>query len=193
MMALMRGVVLGGLLAVGSTSIAALRQVEPAPARAHALGVVVDLSERRLDVRIDGELHASYEVAVGRPGHRTPTGTHRLSRVIWNPSWVPPEREWARDAEPKGPGEPGNPMGRVKIFFDDLLYIHGTEATESLGEPASHGCIRMRNRDAIALARLVMEHGGAAKSEGWVDETLANATRTREVQVPEPPILRITQ
>ena len=159
----------------------------------HELGVVVDLSERQLDIRVDGELYGTYEVAVGQPGHRTPAGTYTLSRVIWNPSWVPPESEWASGEERKAPGDPDNPMGRVKIFFDNLLYIHGTDATHTLGEPASHGCIRMRNEDAMDLARLVMEHGGAARSDDWYAEVRSNETETYEVSIPEPPALRITQ
>ena len=32
-----------------------------------------------------------------------------------------------------------------------FIYIHGTNHEESIGEPASHGCIRMRNADVAAL------------------------------------------
>lgn len=35
--------------------------------------------------------------------------------------------------------------------FDRWIYIHGTADECSLGEPSSHGCIRMRNRDVIEL------------------------------------------
>ncbi len=31
------------------------------------------------------------------------------------------------------------------------IYIHGTPDTEPMGEPRSHGCIRMRNRDVMEL------------------------------------------
>lgn len=31
------------------------------------------------------------------------------------------------------------------------IYIHGTPDSEPMGVPLSHGCIRMRNRDVIAL------------------------------------------
>ena len=31
------------------------------------------------------------------------------------------------------------------------IYIHGTHEEHRIGEPASHGCIRMRNRDLIQL------------------------------------------
>ncbi|MFM9912933.1 MAG: L,D-transpeptidase family protein [Methylophilaceae bacterium] len=31
------------------------------------------------------------------------------------------------------------------------IYIHGTPDSEPIGEPQSHGCIRMRNRDVVEL------------------------------------------
>ena len=38
---------------------------------------------------------------------------------------------------------------------DRFIYIHGTNHEESIGEPASHGCIRMRNADLVELFELV--------------------------------------
>jgi lipoprotein-anchoring transpeptidase ErfK/SrfK len=35
------------------------------------------------------------------------------------------------------------------------IYIHGTPDTEPMGEPRSHGCIRMRNDDVMRLFSLV--------------------------------------
>jgi L,D-transpeptidase YbiS len=32
-----------------------------------------------------------------------------------------------------------------------FIYIHGTNHEESLGEPASHGCIRMKSTDLVEL------------------------------------------
>lgn len=34
---------------------------------------------------------------------------------------------------------------------DRFIYIHGTNHEEQIGEPASHGCIRMRNADLLEL------------------------------------------
>jgi lipoprotein-anchoring transpeptidase ErfK/SrfK len=157
------------------------------------LTVDVDLSARRLVVKIDGRQAGSYEVAVGKPEHRTPTGTYKLSQVVWNPSWVPPDEAWADTADKKEPGEQGNPMGRVKILFDEQLYIHGTSDHKTLGDPVSHGCIRMRNADAMKLARLVMEYGGASKPSGWYSTVQKKPKESFEVPIPDPPVLRITQ
>lgn len=38
---------------------------------------------------------------------------------------------------------------------DRYIYIHGTNHEERIGEPASHGCIRMRNADVAALFEAV--------------------------------------
>ena len=38
---------------------------------------------------------------------------------------------------------------------DRFIYIHGTNHEEQIGEPASHGCVRMRNADLLELFELV--------------------------------------
>jgi lipoprotein-anchoring transpeptidase ErfK/SrfK len=35
------------------------------------------------------------------------------------------------------------------------IYIHGTADDQPMGEPLSHGCIRMRNANVMALFDLV--------------------------------------
>lgn len=40
---------------------------------------------------------------------------------------------------------------------DRYIYIHGTKHEDRIGEPDSHGCIRMRNADVIELFDLVHE------------------------------------
>ena len=157
------------------------------------LTVVVDLSTRRLVVSAGGRQLGAYDISIGKPGHLTPTGTYKLSKVVWNPSWVPPKEEWADTASPKEPGQHGHPMGRVKILFDSELYIHGTTDKESLGDPASHGCIRMSNAAAMQLGRLIMEHGGASRPEKWYATMQAKPTESFEVSIPNPPVLRIKQ
>ncbi|WFF39669.1 L,D-transpeptidase [Moraxella nasibovis] len=39
--------------------------------------------------------------------------------------------------------------------FARYIYIHGTPDTEPMGVPRSHGCVRMRNDDVIALYDMV--------------------------------------
>jgi lipoprotein-anchoring transpeptidase ErfK/SrfK len=168
----------------------------PAPYTADpgvAVQLEVSLEDRALVVHRGGEVIASYDVAVGKSGHGTPTGTFHIRRIIWNPSWTPPPNaEWARGKKPKKPGDPKNPMGRVKIFFAEPdYYIHGTNDEQSIGSAASHGCIRMRNEDAVALAKLVMEHAGELRPAAWYQRVLNRVTRTEEVRLPTPMPIRI--
>ncbi len=132
------------------------------------LRLEVDLSERELAVLQDGEVIDRFPVAIGKESYPTPEGTFKIRKVIWNPSWVPPDSKWARGKTSKPPGHPENPMTRVKMFFKEPdYYIHGTGDEDSLGRAESHGCIRMRQEDITRLAQLVMEHGGKPMPEPW--------------------------
>jgi lipoprotein-anchoring transpeptidase ErfK/SrfK len=146
--------------------------------------ITVDLSDRQLYVMNGEAIVRRYPVAVGAADFPTPAGAFRIGHLIWNPSWRPPASGWARGKKPEGPGSPGNPMGRVKIFFREPdYYIHGTGLTGSLGGAASHGCIRMRNIDAAELARMIMEHGGSTRTQEWYQRTVAVADTSREVRL----------
>ena len=57
-----------------------------------------------------------------------------LSRILW-----------------LGGLEPGVNQGAGVDSFQRFIYIHGTPDSEPMGVPASHGCIRMRNADIIAI------------------------------------------
>jgi lipoprotein-anchoring transpeptidase ErfK/SrfK len=134
-----------------------------------ALRLSVDLSTRTLTVMKDGETVQTYGVAIGMDGHPTPTGSFGVRKVVWNPSWIPPDSKWARGKTAKGPGEAGNPMRTVKIFFREPdFFIHGTGNTESLGSAASHGCLRMDPDQAAELALMLMEDNGVARDWDWV-------------------------
>ena len=47
--------------------------------------------------------------------------------------------------------EPGVNQGPGIDSFARFIYIHGTNHEQRLGKPASHGCVRMGNRDIIEL------------------------------------------
>lgn len=47
--------------------------------------------------------------------------------------------------------EPGINKGRDIDSYKRYIYIHGTSEEGYIGEPASHGCIRMKNNDVIEL------------------------------------------
>lgn len=155
------------------------------PARAQLpMELVVNIPAGRLDVLQGGERIRSYPVSVGTAGHATPTGQAAIQRMVWNPSWTPPDSEWARDERPAAPG-PSNPMGRVKMHLFQDYYVHGTPARNErfLGRPASHGCIRMRNADVMELARLVLRADGAPVSDETLQGLIDNPRRTRELRL----------
>jgi murein L,D-transpeptidase YcbB/YkuD len=155
------------------------------PARAQApMEIVVNIPAGRLDVLEGGARIRSYPVSVGAAAYATPTGEARIQRLVWNPTWTPPDSEWARDEEPAGPG-PDNPMGRVKMHLFEDYYVHGTPARNErfLGRPASHGCIRMRNADVMELAQLVLRADGSPVSDETVQGLIDNPRRTRELRL----------
>ncbi len=151
------------------------------------LSLLVDKAERRLYVLENGSVVRSFPVAVGSEKHPTPTGTYHIRHITWNPRWVPPDSKWARHKTPKDPGALNNPMGNVKMYFSDPdYYIHGTRDYDSLGQPESHGCVRLANGEAIGLAEMVMAAGGKPMPEGWVDRVLDHFRDTRQVYLSHP-------
>jgi lipoprotein-anchoring transpeptidase ErfK/SrfK len=146
----------------------------------------IDISERTLYVHHGGDVQP-YLVAVGMPEYPTPTGDYTISQVTWNPDWRPPESEWSEDESYMPPGDPDVPMGKVKMMWNAPDYtIHGTDAYESLGKNVSHGSVRLANEIAIELAKRVMAHGGAPKSERWYEMAVRNDSDQHVVELPNP-------
>jgi murein L,D-transpeptidase YcbB/YkuD len=132
------------------------------------LTMAVSTQKKILVVRIGATEMRRYTVAVGTKAKPTPMGRFTVKHIVWNPAWHPPDEKWAKGKKPAGPGDPKNPMKIVKIFFQEPdYYIHGTGDVESLGEAASHGCLRMDPDDAYRVARYLMEHGGQPRDESF--------------------------
>lgn len=153
----------------------------------------VDISERELVARVDGEEVQRFTVAVGKDRYPTPTGDFSIRKLIWNPSWRPPDSKWARGKTPKGPRDPDNPMKVVKIFFKEPdYYIHGTGDDDSLGRAESHGCIRMSKEDVARVGQLVMEHGGKPMPEPWY-RRIFRSRNTKVVYLHDPVAITIEE
>ncbi len=92
----------------------------------------------------------SFPIAVGRRGWETPTGNFRVAQMLRNPTWINP---FTGEAIPGG--TPQNPLGHYWIGFwtngKNWIGFHGTPNTNSVGKSASHGCIRMYNKDVEQL------------------------------------------
>lgn len=154
------------------------------------IALVLNLPAFRLEVRDGTGTLRSYTVAVGSRRFRTPVGRYQLSSVELNPWWHPPDSEWARDEKVTPPG-PGNPMGRAKLNFHQLYFLHGTPLEETLGSAASHGCVRMASRDALELARLVLAVARPDVPGREIDAAEADHRRTRRWAVRTPVPLEI--
>lgn len=115
---------------------------------------------RRPPLRSSYDLLKQYKVAVGRLGYETPAGLYEISGKSLDPDWEMPDSDWVAP-ELRGKivpgGSPDNPLKGAFLALGDAkgVGIHGTAATESLGTPASHGCIRMYEKSARELYRLV--------------------------------------
>ncbi len=146
-----------------------------------ALRVDLNIPALKLTVYEGDQVVETYPIAVGMPEFATPTGSFQITHAEWNPWWHPPtHREWARNEQVTPPG-PNNPMGRVKLFFLPLYFIHGTPDGESIGTPASHGCVRMLNTDVIELARTLHERAAPQLSERELEALAARPGATRRV------------
>ena len=115
-----------------------------------------------------GEKKGSYctprgrHVVRARIGAGQPLGAVFRARRPTGEVWTPelhaqyPGRDWILTRILWLSGcEPGfNRLGDVDSM-QRYIYIHGTPDSEPMGEPHSHGCIRMRNADVIALFDMV--------------------------------------
>ncbi len=144
----------------------------------------VSLQDQRLDLFNQGECVRRWPVSTARNGageqfgsEKTPRGWHRIRAMIgagcepgsvfvarrptgevWTQALgqAHPQRDWilTRILWLSGT-EPGrNRLGDVDTLRR-FIYIHGCPDTEPVGEPVSHGCIRMRNSDVIELFEAV--------------------------------------
>ena len=149
------------------------------------LTMAVSTQKKILVVRIGATEVRRYSVAVGTRAKPTPMGQFTVKHIVWNPAWHPPDAKWAKGKQPAGPGDPKNPMKIVKIFFQEPdYYIHGTDAEDSLGSAASHGCIRMAQEDVYKLARYLQDHAGAQKPDDWYAQVI-NGSQSQSVILPQ--------
>lgn len=146
------------------------------------LRIAIELPAYRLDALVGDTLMQRSPVAIGRNSFRTPRGDFAVTTIEWNPWWIPPDSPWAAHEKRTPPG-PANPMGRVKINFSPFYFMHGTPDSGSVGSSASHGCVRMRNGDAIDLARLVHRYAAPRVSDDDIDRMLADADHTYTIEV----------
>lgn len=114
--------------------------------------IEISRSKRELFLYKLGKIVKTYRVAVGKPGRSTPSGSFRIINKRYNPTWVNPGSAWAKDMPNRIPPGPDNPLGtRAMDLSVDLIRIHGTPNSASIGRAASNGCIRMYKWQAEEL------------------------------------------
>ena len=181
------GIAIAASLALGATAAVHHRASAEVADDPPSIRVDADLSERKLYIKQGDSTLEAYDVAIGKGSKPTPQGNYKIRKIIWNPSWVPPDEPWAKGKKTQPPGAKGNPMKLVKIFFQEPdYYIHGTSDLESLGEAASHGCLRMHPDDAYRVARYLMDHGGQPRDENWFWRILHFRSETKTVYLDHP-------
>lgn len=156
--------------------------------------LVVDVARQELRAWQRGRMQVRYDVSTARRGvgnregsFMTPPGWHEIDERIGgdqpvgsvfkervHSGRVIPEKEWGAAKEPgdlilsrilwlRGLQDGVN-RGPGIDTHDRYIYLHGTIHEERIGNPASAGCIRMRNRDIVDL----FEKLGAARTLVWI-------------------------
>jgi L,D-transpeptidase ErfK/SrfK len=115
--------------------------------------LIVKRNQHRVYVYQGEQLLTSYRIAVGKKGWETPLGTFHVFNMETNPTFksfktgkiIPPGAD--------------NPLGLrwIGIWTDGKtqLGFHGTDQEELVGKAVSHGCMRMYNKDVVALYEFV--------------------------------------
>lgn len=122
--------------------------------------IVVDKSERVLQVFKGDRIVASFPVSMGSKQYPLPIGKWKVTTFAYNPpfKYQPELLNGADKSDPVMDLPPG-PNGPVGVAWLDLTKehygIHGTPEPQTLGRAESSGCIRMSNWDVLKLSRMV--------------------------------------
>jgi lipoprotein-anchoring transpeptidase ErfK/SrfK len=153
-----------------------------------AARIEVDKSLQRLSVfGRDQRLIAVYPATAGSAEKPAPSGRLKVTAVTKNPTYrYNPAYAFkgVRTSKPFTikPG-PNNPVGAVWIGLSSEGYgIHGTADPSKVSKTESHGCVRLTNWDALALASAVAKGTPVdfIGDEQAARDAKADATRDRK-------------
>ncbi len=136
----------------------------------------ISIRDQRLTLKEGETLVRTYPVSTSRFGigteedsMKTPIGRFRVAEKIGDglPSDTVFQSRVPLKADDPLPPTEDLVMSRI-LWLDGLdehnanthdrfIYIHGTKHEDKIGNPASHGCVRMRNADVLELFELVDE------------------------------------
>jgi len=110
--------------------------------------IIVSIPDRKLAVLEYGKVIRIFPTAVGAPKSPSPSGSFKIVQRLAEPTWYSKGKIVA-------PGK-ACPIGTRWLGLSVKGYgIHGTNNPSSIGHNASHGCIRLRNRDVEELFGMV--------------------------------------
>ena len=136
----------------------------------------ISVEKQRLTLKSGRKKLAEYPISTSRFGlgskegsFKTPTGTFRIAEKIGEgmPLGTVFKSRRPVEATKKALREEDLVMTRI-LWLDGLeprnanthdryVYIHGTNHERQIGQPASHGCVRMKNADLVDLFDRVKE------------------------------------
>lgn len=132
----------------GALLIATTEAMAQDKASRPARRIVVSIPDRKLAVLEGERVLRVFPTAVGAPASPSPVGSFKIVAHVSDPTWSSKGRTVP-------PGK-SNPVGTRWLGLSIRGYgIHGTNNPSSIGHNASHGCIRMRNRDVEELFEMV--------------------------------------
>jgi lipoprotein-anchoring transpeptidase ErfK/SrfK len=140
-----------------------------------AIRLVVSIPDQSLGVFRGSRRIRRFPVSTAAKGtgfengsYRTPTGRFRICEKIGDGQ---PAGTIFRARVPAGLWRPGESMDEDLILtrilrlvgldpenantFERCIYVHGTNREDLIGQPASHGCIRLANADMAELFEMV--------------------------------------
>lgn len=123
-----------------------------------SVNIEVDLSTQTMHVRAGSGETYNWPISSGRSGHQTPRGVFRpraLYTMVHSAKY-------------------GNAPMPHSIFFYGQYAIHGTTAVGLLGNPASHGCIRLSPEHAATLFAMVQSQGAQIRIVGSIETHVAH-------------------
>jgi len=103
----------------------------------------VSISEQKMRVLVDGRETFEWKVSTAGKGYVTPTGSFKPTRM--HEIWYSKKYDNA-------------PMPH-SVFFLGGYAVHATPHVKRLGQPASHGCIRLHPDNAADFYQLVQVFG----------------------------------
>ncbi len=147
--------------------------------------IVINIPATKLTLFENAISILEFPIAVGQLAYKTPVMRDELKEIIWNPWWYPPDSPWAKNEKITPPG-PRNPLGPVKMPLSDGVRIHGTSKPWSIGQAASHACIRMFSKDAETLAWFIQTHLTDKGDPSYLEKYKKNGSTSFHVKLDRP-------